>query len=173
MNRKILLGTCCVIIVTILLVVYFWYNNGTRFVENKNYDTKYVLDNTEKIMIPTMKTDTKKWFTHTNCSKLKILKHRSISKHDIVASAEITDSKLVKSIMDKIEKLSVEGDRYISFGEDAEHIDMIFSCEKGEQLVEIYNRGFKTPATTFNAIGDQFEKDLYQEVVGYLHDDKK
>lgn len=110
----------------------------------------------------------RQWFTHKGCKNLEIQKHESISEHEIVASVNITDTNLVESIMGRIEKLPPKGDMYKSFGDEVEHIDLIFNCEQGPQIIEIYNKMFKTPATTFNSSDNKEQKELYEKIIGYL-----
>jgi hypothetical protein len=160
-----------VLLSVFLVVGFFWYSTSLRSLVKETFYYKNSSVK-EKLNISNMDTQEKKWFTHTGCTSLEIQKHKSISEHEIVASVLLTDPSLVKSFIDRIEKFPTKGDMFISLGEDAESIELIFTCEQGVQKVEIYNGGFKTPSTAFNVSGNQDEKALYDEILGYLSNSK-
>jgi len=44
------------------------------------------------------------WFKNKNCTVLEIKKYKSISDHKVVAEVSISDLKIVKKIVERIEK---------------------------------------------------------------------
>ncbi len=113
-------------------------------------------------------TNKKQWFRHKDYTSFQIQKHRSISEHEIIASVTINDVSAVRNLMNKIEKLPAEGEMFKSFGDDVEHIDIVFICAHNTQTIEIYNHMFKTPSTAFNGLDNQDQISLYKEIADYL-----
>jgi len=80
------------------------------------------------------------WFTNTNCSALEIKKHKSVSNHKVVSEVAIGDLKIVKKIIDRIQKIPTNGDMMVSFGPDAQYMELIFACEGKKQTIEVYQK---------------------------------
>jgi hypothetical protein len=127
-----------------------------------------IITRDHKTQTNTMNKENLQWFTHKGCTSLEIEKYKSISDPQIIASATITDMAKINSLMERIEKLPVDGDVMISFSENAANTNLIFKCDKGDQVIEIYDGGFKTPSTGFNTDSDVEEKELINEIEGYL-----
>jgi len=114
------------------------------------------------------------WFINKNCHSLTIKKYKSISNHKIVAEVSIADTNVVKKIVERIEKIPANGDMMVSFGPDAQHTELIFSCETSgpkdspHAVIEIYQKGFKTPSTGFNSDGNEIEKKLQADIAALL-----
>lgn len=111
-----------------------------------------------------------KWFTHTDCTRLEIKKYASLADHTVKESVIIEDTKIIKSIMERIESFPTEGGMMVSFSPDAKHMDLIFTCGKEVKTIEIFGESFKTPATHFSTdeAQIQIESALYKEIIGYL-----
>ena len=69
---------------------------------------------------------TRQWFNTKECATLEIKKYKSVSAHQIISSVTIEDTFIVTEVMDRIEKISAKGDMMISFGPNAEKIDLFF-----------------------------------------------
>lgn len=112
------------------------------------------------------------WFNTKDCAVLEIKKYKSISVHQVISAVRIEDQHSVKKIMERIEKIPVDGDMMKSFGHDAESIDLFFHCA-GEttQKVEIYQKRFKTPSTGFNSGRNEAESLLYYDIDALLFPD--
>lgn len=108
------------------------------------------------------------WFTNTNCNSLEIKRHKSVSNHKVISEVAISDSKILKKIIDRIQKIPTDGDMMVSFGPDAEYIELIFACEGKKQTIEVYQRGFKTPSTGFNSNKGEVEASLYEDIATLL-----
>lgn len=109
------------------------------------------------------------WFKNKNCTVLEIKKYKSISDHKVVAEVSISDLKIVKKIVERIEKIPANGDMMVSFGPDAPHTELIFSCaDSKKEIIEIYQKGFKTPSTGFNGDGNEGEKKLQADIMTLL-----
>lgn len=117
------------------------------------------------------------WFTNKNCKTLEIKKFKSVSNHDVTHEILITDVKAVEKIMTRIEKISANGDMMVSFGPDADFTQLIFNCESADpkvpprQIVEIYQKGFKTPSTGFNSEDKKTERALIDDLFNLLSPD--
>lgn len=115
---------------------------------------------------------TRQWFNTEECNALEIKKYQSISVHQVVSAVAINDSKVVKSIMQRIKNIPADGDMMKSFGPDAESIDLIFHCANDTtQKVEIYQKRFKTPSTGFNSGKNETESLLYSDIDALLFPD--
>lgn len=115
---------------------------------------------------------TRQWFDTKECIALEIKKYQSISEHQIIRSVTIEDTDVVKKIMARIKKIPTEGDMMISFGPNAESIDLLFHCDNGtKQTVEIYQNKFKTPSTGFNSDKNETETSLYADIDAILFPD--
>lgn len=109
------------------------------------------------------------WFKNKDCTALEIKKYKSVSDHKIIASVSIADIKVVKKIVERIEKIPANGDMMVSFGPDAQHTELIFSCQDStKNIIEIYQKGFKTPSTGFNSDGNEPEKKLREDIMVLL-----
>lgn len=111
------------------------------------------------------------WFLYKNCTSLEIKKFVSISDNKIVKSVLIDDINMIKSLMERIEKIPTNGEMMISFGAKAEQINLSFTCEKRIQKIEIYQKRFKTPSTGFNIGNSELESGLYQDIDALLFPD--
>lgn len=115
---------------------------------------------------------TRQWFNTEECNALEIKKYQSISVHQVASAVAINDSKVVKSIMQRIKNIPADGDMMKSFGPDAESIDLIFHCANDTtQKVEIYQKRFKTPSTGFNSGKNETESRLYSDIDALLFPD--
>lgn len=108
-----------------------------------------------------------KWFKSKKCSSLELKKHRSISKHEVVGSVRIVDPDSIKEIMSRIEAMGDDGAEMISFGPDASHTDLVFTCDSGTQTIDIFEGGFKTPSTGFNS-ASQHQSSLVSDIESLL-----
>lgn len=111
------------------------------------------------------------WFQNTNCSSLEIKKYQSVSNHKVLAEVAISDGKILKKLIERIQKVPTNGDMMVSFGPDAAHTELIFACEGKKQTVEIYQKGFKTPSTGFNSERGETEKTLIEDIINLLAPD--
>jgi hypothetical protein len=117
-------------------------------------------------------TMTRPWFSTKECASLEIKKYKSISVHQVVSAVTIKDSMLVKNIMQRIERIPADGDKMVSFGPDAESIDLFFHCDNNTtQKVKIYQKRFKTPSTGFNSGINETESSLYADIDALLFPD--
>ena len=108
------------------------------------------------------------WFKYKDCTLLEIVKYKSISNHKIEASVSINDIIFINNIIERIQNIPANGDMMISFGPDAEHIELLFYKEKDCQKIEIYNHRFKTPSTGFNSNKNEIELTLYKDIIHLL-----
>jgi hypothetical protein len=111
------------------------------------------------------------WFLYKNSTSLEIKKFVSISDSKILKSVLIHDINMIKSLMERIDKIQSNGEMMISFGPKAEQINLSFTCEKGIQEIEIYQKRFKTPSTGFNIENNELETGLYQDINALLFPD--
>ncbi|PKO46552.1 MAG: hypothetical protein CVU29_05750 [Betaproteobacteria bacterium HGW-Betaproteobacteria-22] len=111
------------------------------------------------------------WFEHTDCKLLNINKFKSISDHRITHTVTISDSNTINNFIARISAIPTDGDMMISFGPNAEAIDLEFDCENKIQTIEIYGKGFKTPSTGFNSDKSEIEETLYQDIDALLMPD--
>jgi hypothetical protein len=118
-----------------------------------------------KDMLP--EKNSRKWFTNTSFTALEITKFKSISSKDIEKSITIRDSKSIQSLVQGILQIPVNGDMMISFGPAAEHIELIFKNGTEKEVVEVYQKKFKTPSTGFHSSND-LEKGLYEKIDNLL-----
>ncbi len=111
----------------------------------------------------------KVWFKNSKFLSLKIEKYKSISDTSLVASIRIADTNLLHKFVDRIKQIPADGEKMKSFAEDAEQIDLIFSCETGEtERIQIIQKRFKTPSTGFNTSPNKFESELYADIDSLL-----
>ncbi len=109
------------------------------------------------------------WFNQKNCTSLQIKKYKSISDHKVVAEVSIFDLKAINKIIERIEKIPSNGDMMVSFGPKAAHTDLIFNCANSKtEIIQIYQKGFKTPSTGFNSDGNEIEKKLQTDLMALL-----
>ena len=111
------------------------------------------------------------WFNSEDCQSLEIKKHRSISTHEVVASASVVDPETLKRIIWRIKRIPTNGDMMKSFDEDAQQTDLEFHCQGKVQVIEIYEKRFKTPSTGFNTGDEGEEKLLTAAIEGLLTPD--
>lgn len=111
------------------------------------------------------------WFQNKLATSLEIKKFISISDNNIVQSITINDVRIIQSIMDRIEKIPEDGDMMKSFGPDAEQIDLLFCYEKQVQVIQIFQKRFKTPSTGFNSKKNEIEISLYNDIDALLFPD--
>lgn len=109
------------------------------------------------------------WFNTKECSLLDIKMYQSISRHHVVRAVTVADQNVIASIMDRIETIPADGDMMVSFGPDAEHIELGFTCVgNATQTINIYQKRFKTPSTGFNSRGKSTELALYADIDALL-----
>lgn len=112
---------------------------------------------------------TRQWFTSRECTALEISKHQSISVPHVISAVTIEDSKVIQSIMARMESIPVAGDMMKSFGPDAAYIDLLFHVVDGTtQNVGIYQKRFKTPSTGFHGGPSETEAALYADIDAWL-----
>lgn len=111
------------------------------------------------------------WFTNKNCQKVELIKYQSISDSKIIKSVVIQDSNYVTSLIRRIEQVPAGGEMMVSFGPKAQHSELVFYCDNQKQVIEIYNKGFKTPSTGFNSIQGEVEKSLIRDLAALLEPD--
>ena len=112
---------------------------------------------------------TRRWFSSKECTALEIRKYTSISARQIVSAVTIDDGNVVRTIMARIENIPVAGDKMISFGPDAECIELLFHGADGTtQEVAILQKRFKTPSTGFNSGLNTTESALYSDIDALL-----
>ncbi len=109
------------------------------------------------------------WFNTKDFSSLEIIQFQSISKHNVIKSIVINDTTIIQSLVAAIERIDPNGDMMVSWGPDAEHMELILKNETGQEVVEVYQRKFKTPSTGFHG-SNELEKSLYQEIEKLLSD---
>lgn len=103
------------------------------------------------------------WFANTAFTALEIKQFNSISNHGIKKSVLINDPKTVQTLVQGILQIPTDGDMMISFGSDAEHIELIFKNGAAQEVIEVYQKKFKTPSTGFHT-SNELEKSLYAEI---------
>jgi hypothetical protein len=109
-----------------------------------------------------------KWFAHKNFTSLEIRAYTPSTYHTAQKSVTIHDSAIIKNLVERIEKISPDGDMMVSWSDTIEITELIFKSENGDQSIEIYGELFKTPSTGFN-YGDTTEEEaLCQEIIRYL-----
>lgn len=111
------------------------------------------------------------WFDNTSCNLLEIKKLKSISDRDVIRSIEIRDVNAIKNLIDRIEKIPVDGDMMKQFGPEAEEISLFFHCGNKTQEIGVYERRFKTPSTGFNVGASKVEESLYNDIDALLFPD--
>ena len=108
------------------------------------------------------------WFDIMDCTILEIKKYQSISVHHVVRAVTIDDVDAIRKIMHRIESLPASGDMMISWGADAESIEMCFRRDNHpDQKIEIYQGRFKTPSTGFNS-RNELESSIFFDVEALL-----
>jgi hypothetical protein len=108
------------------------------------------------------------WFQSNECQELTIKKFESISNDRVLATVVIKDPLAIRNLVNRIESLEPNGDELISFGPNAESIDLNFLCQGKTQKIEIYERKFKTPSTGFNSKESVTESELYRDIDALL-----
>ncbi len=105
------------------------------------------------------------WFTSANCSELTIIKYKSESKHDVVATASTKEKSAIGEIMDRIKALPADGDKMKSWGPKTKYTSLEFRCDDGKpNTIGIYDGHFQTPSTGFNVGNDAVELELAQDI---------
>ena len=108
-----------------------------------------------------------KWFTHNDFTSLEIRGCTPDTYHTAQKSVIVNDDAVIKNLVERIKKISPEGDLMVSWSDDIEITELIFKSENGDQLIEIYGELFKTPSTGFN-YGDTTEEEaLCREIISY------
>jgi hypothetical protein len=111
----------------------------------------------------------KSWFINTHCNEIILKKLVSISNDKVLSEVSIRDKSAIKNIMERIEKIPVNGEEMKSFGSEAENIELMFSFENNQtSQIDIINKRFKTPSTGFNPRGNEIEASLYKDIDGLL-----
>lgn len=112
------------------------------------------------------------WFAAKKCTSVQINKYKSAANSKIIKSLKLTEPSVIMRIMNRIEQIPVDGDMMISFGDDAEKIELNFNCTDKTQTIEIYNGKFKTPSTGFNSDNNEIESQLYTDILSLLKNSK-
>lgn len=108
------------------------------------------------------------WFRAEGFQTLIITQYASISDHTVLRRLSIEDVAVVQQLKERISHLPADGDMMISFGPKAEHIDLRFSGPAGTDVIELYNKKFKTPSTGFNSLKSELETTLYRDIDALL-----
>jgi hypothetical protein len=115
---------------------------------------------------------TQDWFKEKNCTALEIKKYAALADSKIIAAVKVEDSEVVKKIMTRIERIPLEGDEMISFGREAEFIELFFSCGAAPtQSIKIISKMFKTPSGGFNSEKNAIEAGIYTDIEALLFPD--
>jgi len=108
------------------------------------------------------------WFKNKNLKRLTITRFTSISKHSVEQTLHMDHEASVKLLVERIDAVPADGDMMISFGSDAEHVELTFEAEGEEEQIHFYSRKIKTPSTGFNINKQQHELDIYRDVDALL-----
>lgn len=108
------------------------------------------------------------WFENRNCSAVTITKYTSISKHTVEKSLSFENTDFIEGLVGRIERILPDGDMMISFGPDAEHIELCFEIEGLIQKIHFYSKKIKTPSTGFNSFRSQDELSIYRDIDAIL-----
>lgn len=108
------------------------------------------------------------WFENKNYSAVTIKRFASISKHTVEQSLVIDDATFVERLVARIDAIPAEGDMMISFGPDAEHIQLSFEGAGSLQTIDFYSRKIKTPSTGFNSNKTEEELSVYRDIDALL-----
>lgn len=81
-----------------------------------------------------------------------------------MATVKFADAGMIGKIMDRIESLPVNGDAMITFGPQAEKIELDFQGATEIQTIKIYEKKFKTPSTGFHSLTSPIEQSLYSDI---------
>ncbi len=100
----------------------------------------------------------KSWFNNAKCDQLVVTRFKTNSGKTPTHVLQISDAKAVGRLQKRIEAVSADGDKMVSFITD-EELQLSFNCGTIKIGIEIYNGNFKTPSTGFNSS----EKDLALE----------
>lgn len=105
------------------------------------------------------------WFKSVDCSEINIIKYKSISDENIISSITIKEVSAIKEIINRIQKIPVDGDKMKSFGPKTKKTKIIFSCPgKDSQQIEIYDQKIKTPTTGFLTPTPVEETELVRDI---------
>jgi hypothetical protein len=102
------------------------------------------------------------WFAHKEFTSLEIRKHKSLADHAIVKAIKIADVSYINELVGRIGQIPANGDMMISFSGAAEHIELVFYSGDQVQVIDVIQKGFKTPSTGFNT-KNEYEKEIYGE----------
>ncbi|MBN1835398.1 MAG: hypothetical protein JW820_06070 [Spirochaetales bacterium] len=108
------------------------------------------------------------WFDTGECTRLEIRWYRSISDHGVRGSLVVADARYIRGVMERIERIPPEGDEMISFGPNAEHVELKFTCAGRLRSIDFYEGRLKTPSTGFHSTGGQIETGLYEDIQALL-----
>jgi hypothetical protein len=109
-----------------------------------------------------------KWFEHKDFTSLEIRAYTPATSHADKKVVTIDDKKLIDNLVERIDKISPQGDIYVSWGGDINVTELTFKSEKGDQVIEIYGDQFKTPSTSFNVENTEEEEALCKEIISLL-----
>lgn len=110
----------------------------------------------------------KPWFENETYSAVTINQFTSISKHTIEQTIHIDDAVLVKRLVERINAISAKGDMMISFGPDAEHVELSFEGDGSVERINFYSKKIKTPSTGFNSNKSEEELSIYRDIDALL-----
>ncbi len=104
------------------------------------------------LYVPSVRSEvtTLSWFTNTNCIELTIIKFKSDSNHDVVATVSTKEKSAINEIIDRIKALPVNGGKMKSLGPKTKYTALYFTFDDNtSKSIEIYDGKFKTPSTGF------------------------
>ena len=108
------------------------------------------------------------WFENETYSGVTINRFTSISKHTVEQSLVIDDAAFVERLVERIDAIPTKGDMMISFGPDAEHIQLSFEGTGSLQTIDFNSRKIKTPSTGFNSNKSEEELSVYRDIDALL-----
>jgi hypothetical protein len=114
------------------------------------------------------------WFQSPSAefTSLVIARHASAADARVVGSVTLTDADAVHKLARRIEGIAPDGDEMMSFGPRAEHVTLTFSSPTAPpQRVDLYEKHFKTPSTSFHSVPSPAEAALAADVDALLSPD--
>jgi hypothetical protein len=108
------------------------------------------------------------WFANKKCSNVTITQYTNIATHTVEQALFVDDAAFVERLVERIDAISPDGDMMISFGPQAEHVELSFEGEGLIQKIHFYSRKIKTPSTGFNIDETQEELSIYRDMDALL-----
>ena len=112
---------------------------------------------------------TRPWFRTTDSTTLEIRQYRSISDHKVIRVLSIDDVDAIRHLRQRIERMPTDGEKSVSWGADADHIDLVFHADGyPAETVAIVHGHFKAPSNGFNPVGEEAAS-LYADIKALLY----